>query len=341
MFLRSPFKGLRFLKKRFILEKSMDLKKFWGKVEEAKRIGIAGHIRPDGDCIGSCLGMANYIRENFKASVDVYAEEFNQSFCFLKGSNDIIFGYPDIKEPYDVFIVLDSGDLERIGAASKYYETAIFTACFDHHRTNMGLGDECLIDADASACAELIFSCMDYDRISRETAEALYLGIVHDTGVFKHSNTTGKTMEIAGRLLDKGVSAQYVMDKTFFEKTYIQNQILGRCLMESILLMDGKVIFSTVTKEVQELYGLKNSDMDGIIDNLRNTQGVEVAILLKEEKNREWKVSLRSKDIIDVSTICKMYSGGGHIRAAGCSMHGSVYDVINSLTREIEKHFLN
>lgn len=317
----------------------MDLREFWGRVEKAERIGIAGHIRPDGDCIGSCLGMANYIRDNFKAKVDVYAEDFSESFGFLKGCDYIIKDYPDA-EPYELFITLDASDLERIGDAKRYYDSAEYIVCFDHHRTNTGLGNEWLVDADASACAELLFACMDEEKISKETAECLYLGIVHDTGCFKHSNTTGKTMSIAGKLIDKGVSAQYIMDKTFYEKTYLQNQILGRCLMESILLMEGKVIFSTVTMEVQELYGLKNTDMDGIIDNLRNTKGVEVAILLKENKKREWKVSLRSKDFIDVSIISSMFNGGGHIRASGCTMYGSVYDVINSLTREIEKQYM-
>ena len=318
----------------------MDLKEFWGRVAKAKRIAITGHVRPDGDCIGSCLGMANYIRENYKACVDVYTEEYKEAFSFLTGCGDIIQDYPDA-EPYDLLIVLDAGDLERIGDAKKYYDNAGYVVCFDHHRTNTGLGNEWLVDADASACAELLYRCMEEDKISKDTAECLYLGIVHDTGCFKHSNTSGKTMEIAGKLLDKGVSAQFIMDKTFFEKTYVQNQILGRCLMESILLMDGKVIFSTVNAEVQKLYGINSTDMDGIIDNLRNTEGVEVAILLKENKKREWKVSLRSKEFIDVSIISAMYNGGGHIRAAGCTMYGSVYDVINSLTREIEKQYMS
>ncbi len=318
----------------------MNIEKFWNDVNNAARIGIAGHLRPDGDCIGSCLGLATYLRENTSATVDVFAEEVPEKFLFLSGSDSIITDYPE-KEKYDVFIALDSGDLDRIGDAAKYFNAASFTYCFDHHPTNTGYAQENLICPEAAATSELIFTILDERRISKSVAEALYLGIVHDTGVFKFSNTTRRTMEIAGALIEKGANPTYTVDKTFYEKSYVQNQILGRCLMESILLMDGKVIFSSVTSEVQKLYGISNSDMDGIIDNLRITKGVEVAILLKEVKKREWKVSMRSCEIVDVSKICVMFQGGGHVRAAGCTMYGSVYDVINSLTREIEKQMKN
>lgn len=314
----------------------MDLEKFWNKVKEAKRIGIAGHLRPDGDCIGSCLGLANYIRDNFDSQVDVFAEEMPVKFEFLQGSSDVIMGYPDM-EPYDLFIALDSGDLERIGDAAKYFNSAAYTYCFDHHPTNVGYAKDNMVCPNRAACSELLFYIMDEEKISKATAEALYLGIVHDTGVFKFTNVTKDTMIAAGVLIEKGANPTFTIDKTFYEKSYVQNQILGRCLMESVMLMNGKVIFSAVTTEVQKLYGITNSDMDGIIDNLRITKGVEVAILLKEAKKREWKVSLRSCEFVDVSKISLLFNGGGHVRASGCVMHGSVYDVINSLTREIEK----
>ena len=316
----------------------MDLKKFWKKIEEAESIGIAGHVNPDGDCIGSCLGMYCYILSKYGKKAEVFLEEVAPKFKFLEGSDEIITDYPD-RESFDVFLSIDSGDLERIGEAGKYLKAARYSCCFDHHTTNIGFADDNLIDAQAAACAELLANLFDEEFIDTDTANALYLGIVHDTGVFKHSNTTRKTMETAGMLLEHGVIPGEVIDRTFFEKSYVQNQILGRCLMESILLMDGRVIISYVSSEVQKLYGIDSSDMSGIIDQLRVTKGIEVAILLKEEKKREWKVSLRSGKTVDVSRIAVMFGGGGHIRAAGCTMHGSVHDCVNSLTKEIEKQF--
>ncbi|MCQ2495359.1 MAG: bifunctional oligoribonuclease/PAP phosphatase NrnA [Lachnospiraceae bacterium] len=317
----------------------MNYSNLWDAVEKAERIGISGHARPDGDCIGSCLGLVNYIADNYGKKADLYIDEIPASFTFLKGSEDIISGYPDAPK-YDLFILLDCGDLERTADAAKYFKAADYTFCIDHHATNKGYADVDIIDGDSAATAELLCSIMDADKISLDTANCLYLGIVHDTGVFKHSNTRRQTMELAGMLLEKGVNAGNIIDKTFYEKTYVQNQILGRTLMESILLMDGKIIASYVSLDVQKLYGISNSDMEGIVDQLRVTKGIEVAILLKEVNKREWKVSLRSNNIVDVSLVAVKFAGGGHVRAAGCTLHGSVYDVLNSLTREIEKQMV-
>ena len=314
----------------------MNLELLWNKIKEAESIGISGHLRPDGDCVGSCLGLANYLLDNFGKQAEIFLEDIPESFRFLKMADRVVTDYPE-HEKFDLFIALDSGDLERIGDAAKYFNNAGYRFCFDHHVTNHGYADENLVVPEASATSELLCTVLDNSLISLDTAKCLFLGIVHDTGVFKHSNTTRLTMECAGKLIEKGVVPSEIIDKTFYEKTYIQNQILGRTLMESILLMDGKVIASSVSLEVQNLYGIKNSDMDGIVDQLRVTKGVEVAILLKECSKREWKVSMRSNMCVDVSLIAVKFNGGGHIRAAGCTMNGSVYDVYNSLTREIEK----
>lgn len=314
----------------------MDINLFFEKIKNADRIGISGHLRPDGDCIGSCLGLANYILDNFGKFPDIFLQEIPECFGFLSNSDRVIYDYPE-KDKYDLFIALDCGSIDRLGDAQKYFDNASYTFCIDHHGTNTGYADENIIVPEASATSELLCTFFEADKINKAAAECLFLGIVHDTGVFKHSNTTRTTFECAGMLIDKGVVPGYIIDKTFYEKTYIQNQILGRSLLESILLMDGRVIASYVSLETQKLYGIVNSDMEGIIDQLRVTKDVEVAILLKEVEKREWKVSLRSNYIVDVSKIAVKFGGGGHIRASGCTMHGSVYDVYNTLTREIEQ----
>ena len=312
-----------------------DKQEFLSAIESAGRVGIAGHIHPDGDCIGSCLGLYNYIRLNYDCETDVYIEEIPPCFEILARHEDINSLYPDTA-PYDVFIALDCGDIERLGKAAKYLKEAKISFCVDHHGTNTGYAMNNLIVPEAAATAEALFDLLDPDKIDLNAAEAMYLGIVHDTGVFKHSNTTRHTMETAGKLLEYGVSSSRIIDGTFYEKTYLQNQILGRCLMESILMLDGKVIFSSVNRKVQALYGLEGSDTEGIIDQLRVTKGVEVAILIKEMTPQMWRVSMRSCEYVNVADICVKFGGGGHIRAAGCTMHGSMHDVINGLIKEIE-----
>ena len=147
-------------------------------------------------------------------------------------------------------------------------------------------------------------------------------------------------MRIAADLMEKGIDFSGIVEKTFFEKTYLQNQILGRALLESMMMLDGKCIVSAVKQRTMEFYGVTAKDMDGIVSQLRCTKGVEVAIFLYESGVQEYKVSMRSKETVDVSRIASYFGGGGHLRAAGCTMQGSIHDVVNNLTKHIEKQLL-
>ena len=314
--------------------------KLKNELQHAETVIIAGHVRPDGDSTGSCLAVYNYIREQFPGvDVKVYLETVNPNFLFLKGAEEIRTEYP-AEESCDLFVSLDVSDKERLGKALPYFEGAKRTLCIDHHITNPGFADENLICADASSPSELVYEILDEEKISKETAEALYLGIVHDTGVFQYSNTTEKTMGIAGKLMAKGIDFTRIVDDTFYKKTYVQNQILGRALMESILLLEGRVIMGRIRQKDMEFYGVGPKDLEGIVNQLRVTQGVEVAIFLHETGTQEYKVSLRSNGIVDVSRVCAYFGGGGHVKAAGCTMHGTMYDVVNNLTLHIEQQLL-
>lgn len=311
----------------------MDLLKL---VNEAKSIAIAGHVRPDGDCVGSCLGLYNYLTGITKDKrIDVYLESVPTSFSFLSGTEyALLEATPDMT--YDLFIALDCGSRDRLGFTEELFLSAIRTVNIDHHISNTRFANDNYVEADSSSTCEVLCGILPMDSVNKDTAECLYLGIVHDTGVFKHSNTTRKTMDTAGCLLEKGVSASRVIDDSFYRKTYMQNQILGRCLLESMLLLEGKIIFSYVSQKMMQLYGAVPSDLDGIIDQLRVTEGVEVAILVREEGAQLHKASMRSNGKVDVSAICCMFGGGGHKMAAGCTMNGSVHDVINNLSGQIE-----
>ena len=188
---------------------------------------------------------------------------------------------------------------------------------------------------DASSTSELVFTLLDSSRISKRVAEALYMGIAHDTGVFQYSCTSPETMEIAAELMRKGINGSEIIDKTYYEKSYIQNQILGRALLESMLIMDKKCIVSVIRQKSMKFFQAQPSDLEGIVSQLRQTKGVEVAIFLHEISPQQFKVSLRSKGKVDVSEIAQYYGGGGHVRAAGVTMEGSSHDVINNITARI------
>ena len=218
-----------------------------------------------------------------------------------------------------------------------YLDTAKTSICIDHHITNQGYAAANFVKADASATCELLYDFLDEEKISKEVAECIYTGILHDTNVFKNSNTTERTMQVAGAMMAKGINFSRIIDESFYKKTYVQNQIMGRAVLESVLFLDGKCIFSVVRKQDMDFYGVEASDLDGIVDQLRVTDGVEVAIFLHETENHVYKVSMRSNNFVNVSKVASYFGGGGHVRAAGCTMSGSVHDVINNLSAQIDK----
>lgn len=315
---------------------SRDSKLLFSKIKEADTIAISGHVNPDGDCVGSCLGLCTYILDQYPdKKVDVYLDAPSPRFLFLKYADQIILREEAEEQEYDLFFSLDCSEPERLGDAKTLFDHARSTVCVDHHVTNLGFGDLAFIEPEASSTCEILFTLFEYEKISFDCAQDLYLGIVHDTGVFKHSNTTRKVMEIAGALIEKGVKTNQIIDDTFYRKTYLQNQILGRALMESILLLDGKIIFSILRKKDIVLYGVTSDDLDGIIDQLRITEGVECALFLYEKEEGIFKVSMRSNSVVDVSKIASSYGGGGHVRAAGCTIQGEPRDIINNISGQI------
>lgn len=310
-------------------------------LDDVKHIVLLGHIHPDGDCIGTTLGLLNYLRENYpQTEAELFLDHPAEKFSYMKYFEDIQTDIvPDKK--FELCITMDASDKERLGEYAVYFDNADKTLCIDHHKTNAGFADKNHVVAGASSCSEVLYELLDEEKISKETAECLYTGIIHDTGVFKYNSTTRRTMEIAGALMEKGINTTKIIDDSFYRKTYAQNQILGRAMLNSTLILEGKCIFTVISQKEMEFYGVDTNDLDGIIDQLRITGGVECAIFIYEKALDEYKVSLRSNDYVDVSKIAAYFGGGGHIHAAGCTMQGRPRDVINNLTGHIEKQMSN
>ena len=314
----------------------MDLDKLIGS---AKTVGIAAHVRPDGDATGSSLALYLYIKKNYpKVKADVFLEKVLPELTFLTGSDEIKTDFKSDTDSYDLFIVVDCSK-DRTGDAEKFFDNAKTTVNIDHHVSNTGTGDNLYIVPDASSACELVYDCLDRDKIDIDIAKAIYTGMVTDTGVFKYNNTSPKTMRIAADLISFGFDFGDLIDHVFYEKTYIQNQIMGRALLESILLMDGRCAVSVVSKQTMDFYGAEGNDLDGIVNQLLLTKGVECSIFMYELSPLEYKVSLRSLGSVNVAEVAQMFGGGGHERAAGCTVNGTWHDVINNLTKYIAKQF--
>ena len=309
------------------------------EVKDAKTIGISGHIRPDGDCVGSCMGLYLYLKKVCPAAaIQVMIERPADVFSCIRGIEEISSDFKPITEQFDVYIALDS-EKSSIGEAEKFFDQAEKRINIDHHISNAGgSGDVNYVVPTASSASELVYDVIgDKSAIDADIAKALYIGIIHDTGVFQYSNTSPKTMKIAAELISYGFDFPELIDKTFYEKTYVQNQILGRALLESILFMDGKCIVSMIDKKTMAFYNADSHDLEGIVSQLRSTKGVECAIFLYQTDTLEYKVSLRSNGAVDVAKVASFFGGGGHVRAAGVTMQGTFYDIVNNLSAQIEK----
>lgn len=307
-------------------------------IENAKNIAITGHVSPDGDCTGSTLALYNYITENFEGKqVRVCLEKPSKKFSYMNGF-DLISEDPFSEA--DLLVSLDASDRERLGSRGVMLDTAKESICIDHHVTNTNFAKFNIVEDFRSSTCELLYTLLDYNKISVNTAVCLYTGIVHDSGVFKYQSTTRQTMEIAGALIDKGFDFTKIIDDTYFKKDFNATRLLGLVLTNAKLIFDGKCCYGLLDYDTWTGYIDDKKKMDGIIDNLRNIDGVEIALFMYETAKDEHKVSLRSINA-DVSAIATALGGGGHMRAAGATVHGKADELLENTILPMIKKELN
>ncbi|MBE5909737.1 DHH family phosphoesterase [Pseudobutyrivibrio sp.] len=308
-------------------------------LSDANVIGISGHIRPDGDCVGSCMAMYNYIATYYSdKELHVYLDPIPNIFKFFKNADKI----EDIHEAapekeFDLFIALDCSDGGRLGDVFPYFEKAKHTVCIDHHVTNGGFAEYSYIIPDDSSTCELVYNQFDKDKITKEIAECLYTGIIHDTGVFQYSCTTEATMAAAGFLMTKGIDYPKICTDTYYAKTMIQNRMLGMALLNCKTYLNGKVIAAVIDSNDMAKYDAQSKHLEGIVQQLRDTTGVEVAVFLYELADGDFKGSTRASGDVDLTVITGVYGGGGHKKAAGFSVATKEpWHVIEDIVKMVE-----
>ena len=305
-----------------------------------KSIAISGHIRPDGDCVGSVMGLYLYLKKEMpEAQIDVYLDKPADIFTCISHIQDIKSEF-NADCVYDAFVVLDTAP-DRLGDAEPIYRNARKKINIDHHISNTGFGDVSVVEPERSSTAELLYDLMRPEMVDEEIAKAIYIGIIHDTGVLRYSNTSPRTMQIVGELIKFGFDFPQLIEETFYEKTYRQTQIMGRAVTESVRFMEDRCIVSVVSRCMMEFYGVTSKDLDGIVNQLQSVKGVDCSIFMYETETSEYKVSMRSNGKVDVSAVAVKFGGGGHIRAAGCTVSGTYQDIISKLSIEIAEQFRN
>ena len=314
----------------------MTLDKILEEINKAESIVILTHEAPDGDAIGSALAIKNAL-ESLEKKPDVIIPEYSRIFAFLPGANEIK-KESDI-ERYDLAIALDCADL-KILAAKKYFENAKNKIVIDHHGSNNMYGDINFVNPVSPACAEILVGMFHYFNINitKEIGTCIITGIITDTGGFKYQGVTAETFEFTAELLRKGVKISDIYKKVIQTKTKANFELSKMIIERMEMLEDDKVTFTYITEDDEEKVNAETGDHEGLVEIGRDIEGVEVSVFIRENKQKGgFKVSLRSNEYVNVSDVCLMLGGGGHQRAAGAFVQGTIEQVKQRVLSEIKK----
>ena len=288
-------------------------------IDSAQSIGVVGHVGPDGDALGSMIGLAFAARTAGKDAVASFAEPFvvPAEMSFLDTSVLV----PPSKFPVglDLAVAVDTSVASRVGTLAGALGKAKRLAVIDHHISDGSWGDVLLIDRTAAATTELVFAVLKELgwEISEPVATALYTGLVTDTGRFQYSSTSPTTHGIAAELLAAGVEPDAIGQKLFEEAPFGYYLLAARVLERAVLDEERSLVWSQMTSADLDEAQLHYHEADGLIDLVRLARGTQVALLIKEAKPGVWKGSLRSRGRVDVSALAGLFGGGGHHNAAG------------------------
>ena len=304
-------------------------------IKKSKNIVIVTHENPDGDAVGSSLAMYHALK-GLKKNVDIIIPEYAKCFNELPGIDEVI---KESDKVYDLAISLDAATDKLLNVWVKYFREADQRIVIDHHSTNTMFGDINYVDLSAPACAQVVYMLIKHYRwkITPEIGTCIMAGIITDTGGFQYSGVSKDTFNIAAELLDVGVNISKVYKKVFDTKTKYSVELRRIAIDRMEFLEDGKIAFTYVTNEDERKVNAGVGDYEGIVSEGRSVEGVEVSIFLHELKDGEFKISLRSNSYVNVSDVCIMFGGGGHIRAAGAKMTADPLVIRDKVVNEVKR----
>lgn len=304
------------------------------EINKANSIIILTHENPDGDAIGSGLALYNALKDMGK-NPDLIIPEFPRTFEFLPGADEIKKG-SDI-EKYDLAISVDCATIKMLNGFANYFENAEVKISIDHHSTNTMFGDINYVSPDAPACAQILIVLLNYFKIevTKEIGTCILAGIITDTGGFKYSGVTAETFEFVAWLLNKGINVSKIYRKVLQTKTRANFELNRIASNRLEFFEDGKVAFTYITKEDEEKVNAESGDHEGIVETGRDIEGVEVSVFIRET-DKGCKISMRSNEYVNVSDVCLLLGGGGHIHAAGVTMQCTIEQAKEKILRQIK-----
>ncbi len=297
----------------------------------AESIAVIGHVGPDGDALGSAIALALAARQAGKSAFATFGEPFvvPDQLGFLV--SDVLVSPGELTDTaVDVAVAVDVAAPDRLGSATGITERAGRFVVIDHHMTNDGFGDVSVVDPTAAATAEVIhrlLALLEWE-VDAAVAEALYVGLVTDTGRFQYSATSPAVHQIAADLLTRGVAPERVGRHLYEESPFGYLQVAGAVLSRAQLVPEASLVWSRLTVEDLAAAGIAYEQADGLIDLIRVAEEAEVACLLRELGDGKTKGSLRSRGAADVGAVAAGLGGGGHHNAAGFTFEGSAEEAI-------------
>jgi phosphoesterase RecJ-like protein len=295
------------------------------EIHKGNRFLVISHVNPEGDAVGSTLGLSLALRGLGKEVTSYLEDPIPEVYRFLPGADEVA-GNLDVSTKYDAVFAVDCGEKERLGKGFNNLEAGGTLINIDHHRTNDRFGDINVVEPDACAAGELIYDLLKAAsiEITKEVAENLYVAIHTDTGSFRYSATSPAAFRKAGDLVEAGVDPWEITEQVYESFPFERYRLLANVLATLERSSDGKVASMVVTEEMLTSLGVTKELIDGFINYGRSIKGVQVAVMIRETGVDRYKVSFRSKGSIDVATISHNFGGGGHINAAGCNLEGSL-----------------
>jgi len=318
----------------------MDLLQLNDIIKSSKNILIMSHINPDGDTLGTMCALYSAILDNCKKKADMLLmSKLPEIYKFIPYVNFAkhISKYDKSRE-YDLVINVDVASYDRMFESEVFFKKAKKTINIDHHVTNENYADFNYVVPEASSAGEVLYDVLDglNWKISKNTAEALYVAILTDTGSFRYSNTSGKALNTVAKLIDLGVSPVETYKQCY--ETYTKNHVLFQslCMTNAIFTENDKIAYIVVYKKDIEKYNVEDDCTEGLSEKLRAINTVEVAFVAKQISANVTKISLRSERI-DISQVCVKFGGGGHKLAAGCVIKAEPNEAAERIVKELKK----
>jgi bifunctional oligoribonuclease and PAP phosphatase NrnA len=299
-----------------------------------RRFVLSSHSKPDGDSIGSQLAMAYALRALGKEVTVVNADPAPATLMAFPGVADIRIAR-DAGGPYDAAIIMECGDLARTGVAGLDRSLVIN---IDHHPGNTNFGQINWFDAGAAACAEMVFDIVIALGVplTLEIATHVYLAIVTDTGSFHYSSLSPRTFDICRQCLEAGVDPVTLSRQVFDTNTTGRLRLFGAVTQAMTLDPTGRIAVLYLDRAIAAATQGDYEDTDGLINQPLTVKEIQAVVFFKQVEGDQYRVSMRSKGVIDIGAIAKTYGGGGHKNAAGCTITGPIEELRKTLVEQIE-----